>query len=95
MNLTTLFEQTVAYRKELAYGERLFPKPNEDLSYFLTTGFVYWFQGKCFAWAKYLKAPNEYCPEVVAVSVDRKYYQTIGGNDQDGAFEWIELKPHL
>lgn len=91
MNLTQLIEKTKIFRQELMNGER-FPTSTQDKSYFITSGVVYVFQGKCFAWSQRLKSPNEYCPDVIAISINDQCYQAIGGNDQDGADEWLPLQ---
>lgn len=90
MNLSKVIEQTMTFRETLA-NEECLSTSTQDKQSFITMGIVYVFNGKCFSWSRYLKPAQEYCPGVIAISIEGKCCQAIGGNEQDGANEWLLL----
>jgi hypothetical protein len=47
--------------------------------------------GKAYGWKNYLRDPQHEIPGVLAVSGDGRVYEARGGNEQDGAAEWVEV----
>jgi hypothetical protein len=54
----------------------------------ITDGFVVCFDGKVSGWTSGLKTPESWTPGCIAVGVDGKCYEAIGGDGYNGATSW-------
>ena len=48
--------------------------------------------GEVYGWKNELRDPQHEIPGVLAVSGDGRVYEARGGNDDDGAEEWVEVR---
>ena len=52
-------------------------------------GYVLFHEGEPCGWVKTLDHPQGWVPSCIALSADGEVFVAVGGNDQDGAREWI------
>jgi len=56
---------------------------------YLNAGYVVLYSRKAVGWIRVLENPQGWCPNAIAIDVNGNEYLASGGNDYDGAREWI------
>ena len=56
-------------------------------------GVVLIWEGRVYGWKDELRHPEHERPGVIAVDLEGGLYKTEGGNDQDGARQWVPVDP--